>query len=366
MIKIEYIYSLSNFVVFDKYEKERFNEVKTDDSLDEQLHKQILKNINNYLYKKTNILDNRLKKISVSKKIINEYLENSGDTHIYNPLRDTPELFLELNKLEIFNEKQLDKFIKIYGIPYHEYIDAKGKSIFKSNLFKKNANETALRTMDVLMFYEKLLEYKKVISIWVNITQGNFECLKAIKEEFKFYAHYNENHRNVFMKELSAEEYLSYICSTLGIIEDEERELITDIFLKKPEQISLLQEKASYEISTWRTVQNRSDKDVALAYLNLQLNKLESGIFTTTYTDGKIVPAVSFQNLLEVAAFQLKNAIINNVEFKICLNCGALFAPRHASQKFCSPLPGRKRSTCENTYNQRKKRLKNKEGLERS
>jgi hypothetical protein len=64
---------------------------------------------------------------------------------------------------------------------------------------------------------------------------------------------------------------------------------------------------------------------------------------------------------MEVAAYQLKQAIFKNERLHECQNCGAIFEPKHANQIFCSPLPRRKRSTCENTYNQRQKRLRKKQ-----
>ncbi len=86
----------------------------------------------------------------------------------------------------------------------------------------------------------------------------------------------------------------------------------------------------------------------------------------TAFVSNQIVPAIKFDNLLEVSGYQLKQAIFNNQKLEECQNCGWIFEPRHASQKFCSPLPGRKRSTRENTYNQRQKRLKRRQSQERS
>jgi hypothetical protein len=48
-------------------------------------------------------------------------------------------------------------------------------------------------------------------------------------------------------------------------------------------------------------------------------------------------------------------------EKRICKNCGLGFYARHGSQKFCPPEPGRKGSRCENTYNKRMKRQRQKE-----
>lgn len=41
---------------------------------------------------------------------------------------------------------------------------------------------------------------------------------------------------------------------------------------------------------------------------------------------------------------------------KTCVECGEQFTPKTKSQKFCPAKEGNKRSTCENTFNQRIKR----------
>lgn len=70
------------------------------------------------------------------------------------------------------------------------------------------------------------------------------------------------------------------------------------------------------------------------------------------------VPSISFPTLLDVAYYQLINALFERKSFTKCKNCDSIFLAKHGHQKFCAPLPNRKRSTCENTYNQRQKRLK--------
>ncbi|MEH7610765.1 DUF6076 domain-containing protein [Gottfriedia acidiceleris] len=79
---------------------------------------------------------------------------------------------------------------------------------------------------------------------------------------------------------------------------------------------------------------------------------------STQVLDGEYVPAISFPTLLDVAYQQLNNALYGGKTFNKCLNCGSIFLAKHGLQKFCAPLPNRKRSTCENTYNQRQKRLR--------
>lgn len=63
--------------------------------------------------------------------------------------------------------------------------------------------------------------------------------------------------------------------------------------------------------------------------------------------------------------FDAKDAVISfrieDIENGTCENCGDIFVKTHGHQKFCPPHPGRKRSTCENTFNQRLKRQRMRE-----
>ncbi|MEH7403353.1 DUF6076 domain-containing protein [Gottfriedia acidiceleris] len=90
------------------------------------------------------------------------------------------------------------------------------------------------------------------------------------------------------------------------------------------------------------------------------IRKRSSSIESIQVLDDQYVTTISFPTLLDVAYHQLTNALLGIKTFNKCLNCGSIFLAKHGLQKFCAPLPNRKRSTCENTYNQRKKRNKKK------
>lgn len=362
MNPIHYQYSLTNFVVFDEYQIDYFDKSSANQS---QLDKIRLDNLRlNRLTDKKD-LDGLTRRITVPTNIIKKFIMESKGAKVYNPLFETPELYLELNKINFFDEDSLIKFSKEYGLPYDEHEDLQDRGVYGSNLFKENATLTALRTMSILGFYEYLMNYKRVVKIWSDIKQGNTSELKEIKEIFSFYSNFNNDQREDFIKEVSLEGYIRMVNADLGIVDKESAEIINNLFINNPQQIVKLQEKASAQTATWNKVQNLSDKEIALAYLNLELNKLDSGQITTTYSHGRIMPAVKFNNLMEVAAYQLKQAIFDDVKLEPCLNCGALFQPNRPHQKFCSPLPGRKRSTCENTYNQRLKRERRKKAENR-
>jgi hypothetical protein len=355
MNPLHYQYSLTNFVVFENYAQEFFGaEIDT-------YHALVFSNVNHHSKKKRKKLEGEVRGIYTPKEAIKQYLTTGTGGRVYNPLSETPELYLEMNKIEFLDDETLMKFVKNYGLPYDYHIPQFERGVYSSNLFKDNAAETPIIAMDTLMFYEKLVPFKQALRLWNEIKQNEISNLKEIKDELDFYANFHDRNNNLFIKELSNEEYINYVCADLGIHGDDEREIIKEIFINNPDQIKNLALKASGESATWNKVNGYDNKKIALAYLNLKLDKLKSGRITTLFLEDRIVPAIKFKNLIEVAAYQLKKAIFTDTEPKLCLNCGAIIEQRHAHQKFCSPLPGRKRSTCENTYNQRLKRQRKKE-----
>lgn len=131
-------------------------------------------------------------------------------------------------------------------------------------------------------------------------------------------------------------------------------------FNDKPDRV-LLYEMGVYhfykELMEYKYIFNLwlSDQD---QLLHDKLITKSSGGSTVRRTNKKYVSTHVFQNLFDVAYFQLKNAIVNEVNLKNCEHCGHLFPITHESRKYCSSLPGKKESTCLNVYKQRLKRQK--------
>ncbi|MGU3394065.1 hypothetical protein ACNHOZ_07915 [Priestia sp. D51] len=86
----------------------------------------------------------------------------------------------------------------------------------------------------------------------------------------------------------------------------------------------------------------------------------EKNIFSykLTTNNNTVTPISIFKDLFEAAYFFLTLSIYSNAEIQICENCGHLFEVTHKRQRFCSVLPGRKRSSCEMAYNNRLKKKK--------
>lgn len=208
--------------------------------------------------------------------------------------------------------------------------------------------------MDVINFYEKLIHFQNVLKMWDSIIKDDSVELIKITEEFKNAAQDTGWQQSTHIAFLG-----------LGLHYGAEIAELKNIYQNNPEKIPILTNKGAELKTVWEEVKNKDLKRIATAYLDIQLKMIRSGETANRFSNGSIEPAIRFKNLLEVAGYQLKQAIFKNKKLEECLNCGALFEPLHAHQKFCSPLPGRKRSTCENTYNQRQKRMRKKHEQER-
>ncbi|WP_345912063.1 hypothetical protein [Bacillus altitudinis] len=356
---LKYDYCLSDFVIADNYQVEHCTQ---EDSLDSE-YRNLLSNFQFYSQTKFEQINDLVRRIYVSKEEIAEYLDERKKFRVYNPLNDTPELYAEMNKIVIFDEKSLMKFIKNYGIPFQgQKLKNSPNMLFDSTLFQENDTEKFILGMDVLMFYTRLEEFQRVLKMWNDIVAGNTHEMENIRSEFKSIAEFYDKNQKKFISNSSVGDFSKVLLTDMGFghtageIDD-----LLQTYKNKPEKLLQLREKASELKTTWEQVKDKPNLDtIAFAYLNLELKGIHSGETSTRFIEGKIVPALKFNNLLEVAGYQLKQAIFKNQRLEECTNCGCLFEPRHASQRFCSPLPGRRRSTCENTYNQRQKRARKK------
>lgn len=97
---------------------------------------------------------------------------------------------------------------------------------------------------------------------------------------------------------------------------------------------------------------------IAKKTLASYMNFFQNSVISIDVAGDKIRPVAYCNNLFEVAINQFIQAVIHNIPLKRCEQCGSLFELRHSSRRFCPPFKGNKRSTCENTYNARQRRLR--------
>lgn len=254
---------------------------------------------------------------------------------IYNPLEDTKELYTELNKVRPIEPKSLLKFINTYGL------------INGLNIDEGNEDIKAIYRMSMKSFYEHWVPFKQIIFVWEAIKENNVNELEKYKDEFRLLA----ASRQLKTPTQNVDEIKSILKYSLS---KQEHPLAADSF------------------KTWIQVKDEDLRIIAKAYISVLLNQQSTGQIKTTLIDipcnknGKtifkkeLVEAVFFKDLFEVAFYQLREAILNK-DIRKCEHCGFPFEVTHERQRFCPPLFGRKRSTCENTFNQRLKRKRMKE-----
>lgn len=80
--------------------------------------------------------------------------ENYPEPFLYNPLSQTPNLYLEIAKIK--NEKDLRKFVKIYGLPIGTTVK-EGEGL---------ADITILIKMEMIDFYEELDNFQNLLNLW--------------------------------------------------------------------------------------------------------------------------------------------------------------------------------------------------------
>lgn len=360
MSYLHYQYCLANFIVLDSYEQELFDvDLEEIEDIHQMYYKLLISNITGKF--KGEDIKGQLRRVFVSPKTIKAFIEKDVYSLKYDPLSDTPELYIEMNKVNILDDQSLMKFISNYGIPFHQQIAKNSSGVYPTSLFQQNETEKLLIGMDALMFYEELIKFKDAFTLWRDIKENKRDKLQLIKRIIQEDVIFYDKHGAEFLKDISQEDFARMVFAELGFTYEGEIEEVLEEYKNDPTKIKLLSQRASDMQILWDEIKDKDDKTIAIAYLDLKLKKLKSGKTSTKFIKGSIVPAISFNNLMEVANYQLKQAIFKDSMLERCINCDALFEPRHAHQKFCSPLPNRKRSTCENTYNQRLKRQRRKE-----
>ncbi|MFU1991981.1 DUF6076 domain-containing protein [Priestia megaterium] len=356
-------YCLTKFYVLNDYFLVKFDEIEnlesysfleSDQVYPDDLHYDIYKKLKN-LKGEVN-LKSVPAAISVTEKEVTDFTDRKS-FKLYNPLEEASELYTEMAKLDIFNEESLMKFVARYGLPLDYYFH-RPKDIDEEEIDDEINNDILFGYMDLLLFYEELVKYKKIFNIWKSIRTDNKGELYAIRDEFKSSAHKSLTiaKKNFFEEYFEDSKYADEYHS----LEDEEAEKyesLTNYVEKHASEEELVNIKFTH--SMWELWQKNKDVPLiesAKQYLIILINNQSMGKPSFHLKNGDIVPAIAFYNLIEVAYYQLSRAMTNNTDLKACENCGAFFEVTHASRKYCPPLLGTKRSTCENNNSQKAKR----------
>lgn len=262
------------------------------------------------------------------------YRAKIKNNSIYNPLEDAKELYTELNKIDIDNTKSIMKFVKNYGLPFGETIEA------------GNPDIKAFHTMNIEEFSQKLAKYKEIFGYWKVAQNKNPEEMEQLKKEF------------------GNEALAGLLANSLGFEIDE---VDHKEFGKKDSTVM------TPEYARWLEIKDRKPVDAIYQLISIMINEQYTKKEQTSYVDvpckrkGKIVyekkmaPAIYLNNLFEGAYSQLTQSIYKEMKIGLCKHCEFPFEITHERQIFCPPMLGRKGSTCENTFNKRIKRDRKKE-----
>lgn len=106
----------------------------------------------------------------------------------------------------------------------------------------------------------------------------------------------------------------------------------------------------------WYTKNGSAGVDQLIRFLLKEINLYVRD--EMVFLNGEIKIQYNQRGLRPYCLSLIKNNIMNNNKMRICKECGNYFVLEHESQEFCTKLPGNTRSTCENTYNKRIRRIK--------
>ena len=270
---------------------------------------------------------------------------NAAHKTKYDPLENAPNLFIDISKIKYFDNKSLINFVKRYGLP--SGLDS----------FEDDTNNVLIQYINLFDFNKELRRYKQCFEVFECLYSDDEQRIKKCLDDYKTFAYDIEKavNNNISGSLINLNKINNEMVKVNGKFNHE-------AFLKQYN--SLLNSKAAelnFQTSTMQkyiSLVNSSSKTQLTQYLLELLNKVDKGNSTLTMENEKITQGYIFNDLFEVAYYQLSRALIDNVELKECINCGCLFESLHGSQKFCPPFPNNKYSTCQNTYNQRMKRKK--------
>lgn len=212
----------------------------------------------------------------------------------YNPLTEALDLYTEMAKIKLNDRRSILKFVDNFGIPI---------GIHSSNSQVVSELNIVSCSSENLFILDSV---KTMLEIWEAIDTSNSFFLEGIlaKENFRSlqinFKNYSSTIKNPNLIERSQQ-------LLLGLIE------LHDVY-KKCLRVDLI--------------------------------------------DGKLSNVIRFDNLFSLAMLQLAQSFTEGIGMKRCELCGSLFEVRHKGRRFCPPLLNNQRSTCENTHNQRLKRIK--------
>ncbi|MES1049162.1 hypothetical protein FOA24_06805 [Bacillus thuringiensis] len=279
---------------------------------------------------------------------------SNGNYKTFNPFEDEQIMYTEMKKIDLDDKKSILKFVKEFGIPLSDdYTE-----IMEDHIFNHSIKLTQM--MDLLV------KTQLVFTSWL-ILQHSHLLKHPLRHTFVDMLTTETHQQDVNLNRYNTSVLLSLLMPIVKSVsgDNEERTQIEDALKKSTIPTPYSLPTMILESNNTRAKETEALPKEKLAWVTLAslLNELTTGTKRVRYSAGVLREAWRCQNLFEVAAYQLTEAILNNKTLGTCQHCDNWFEVRHKNQKFCPPLPGRKRSTCESTYNQRLRRKRKKETM---
>lgn len=255
--------------------------------------------------------------------------------HSYDPLRQTPNAFLDLGKIINYNlevaatplrpqqkipkiQANILKWVNKHGLPYYS---------------SKEANHSSRSTVD------DVRRYASEIETFLEKRLGQYAMLQETFLALACEAHLVN--RIFFSVQNTITESLVY--ALLPIIDRE-----------TPVDITTLEHGFSSRSALFAHVRNE-----LLSLLQKRMNgysrqvTLSLDIKPSSDAQPKYFMKFDIPDLLTALWYQFYTLITDTSKVSTCKECGQLFVPNRANQKFCSPIGNTTISSCRSRHNKR-------------
>src|SRR5699024_10996605 len=258
-------------------------------------------------------------------------------------------LFTELYKINPFNDKEIFKFAKYFGLPSET--TARQTNIFE--LKEKPKTDTEVLTFKrcyKISVIRDIVQFKNAFDFWITLKYKDEEFILNLAKKYRNYLNLEENEiidlpnfseTDIYFESLIKKELFEY-----ALIEDPTLDHLDQILYAED---PYLNESLTNLVGM---VQDRIETNVEeiinelnnyfLSFINNYLFKYTTSIIYRENT-GQYNIKFLYPDLYAAAYKKLSEAIVEDSYMKVCKNCGFYFEETHGKQTFCPPLPGVKR-----------------------
>lgn len=262
----------------------------------------------------------------------------------------------KIEKVETKTEELLDGYVETYdGEKYSEV----GRFLVAKNISASPMEASTKERMNDIQYFQKTMKtfdlsaYGK--ALYPKLGETNFYQYEELMNFIKIWG-------LPVATPIDYDPPLTYIDNLFMSLESFFRKVdeFQDVFsLFKALATQDYSQLEQYVFNTQQPDQSLKQHVQLLLHSKLDHVNVFSFQLSGSFFEQSIVPKTIFDSLIEASYFYLLLAIFNEADMKQCEHCSQLFEVTHKRQRFCPPLPGRKRSSCEMAYNNRLKKERN-------